>query len=72
MCTLHNQLKPANVGSARLKDIKQEVKEEVSKDADMEVKEESHEATRNELVAMKYPWGMRTYSNWKGWLHHED
>ena len=46
MCTLHNQLRPADVGSVRLKDMKR-VKEEASKDADMEVKEESHEATED-------------------------
>ena len=62
---MHNQLRPADVGSARLEDVKQ-VKEEVSEDADMEVKEESHQATEdtgNELVAMKYPCRMRTYSD---------
>ena len=48
-----------------MKDIKQEVKEEVPKDADIEVKQESNEATEDpekELVAMNHSLGKAAFN----------
>ena len=53
MRTPHNQLRPADVGSARLKDMKQ-VREEVSKDAQKKVKTEiKQESSKDIKVEVK-------------------